>query len=83
MSGFPPVTFRPRAAADLRGHVGEKFRDLALRITQLAQQFSTQNNDFPSLVAAAVFFILLTIPLARFTDHLVAERERRERAQAF
>jgi len=51
--------------------------------TQLAQQFSTQNNDFPSLVAAAVFFILLTIQLARFTDHLVAERERRERAQAF
>jgi polar amino acid transport system permease protein len=51
--------------------------------TQLAQQFSTQNNDFPSLVAAAVFFILLTIPLARFTDHLVAQRERRERAQAF
>lgn len=51
--------------------------------TQLAQQFSTQNNDFPSLVAAAVFFILLTIPLARFTDHLVAERESRERAQAF
>jgi polar amino acid transport system permease protein len=51
--------------------------------TQLAQQFSTQNNDFPSLVAAAVFFILLTIPLARFTDHLVAEREKRERAQAF
>ena len=51
--------------------------------TQLAQQFSTQNNDFASLVAAAVFFILLTIPLARFTDHLVAEREKRERAQAF
>jgi polar amino acid transport system permease protein len=51
--------------------------------TQLAQQFSTQNNDFPSLVAAAMFFILLTIPLARFTDHLVAQRERRERAQAF
>jgi polar amino acid transport system permease protein len=51
--------------------------------TQLAQQFSTQNNDFPSLVAAAAFFILLTIPLARFTDHLVSEREQRERAQAF
>ena len=51
--------------------------------TQLAQQFSTQNNDFPSLVAAAVFFILLTIPLARFTDHLFGERESRERAQAF
>jgi len=49
----------------------------------LAQQFSTQNGDFASLVVAAVFFILITIPLARFTDHLVAERERRERAQAF
>ncbi len=49
----------------------------------LAQQFSTQNGDFPSYVVAAVFFILITIPLARFTDHLVAEREGRERAQAF
>jgi len=49
----------------------------------LAQQFSTQNGDFPSYVVAAVFFILITIPLARFTDHLVAEREQRERAQAF
>jgi polar amino acid transport system permease protein len=49
----------------------------------LSQQFSTTNGDFASYVVAAVFFILLTIPLARFTDHLVADRERRERAQAF
>src|SRR5919205_3027794 len=49
----------------------------------LAQQFSTQNADFPSYLVAAVFFILITIPLARFTDHLVAQRERRERAAAF
>jgi polar amino acid transport system permease protein len=49
----------------------------------LAQQFSTTNGDFVSYVVAATFFILLTIPLARFTDHLVAQRERRERAQAF
>jgi polar amino acid transport system permease protein len=49
----------------------------------LAQQFSAQNGDFPSYVVAAVFFVLITIPLARFTDHLVAQRERRERAQAF
>jgi polar amino acid transport system permease protein len=48
-----------------------------------AQQFSSTNGDFPSYLVAAVFFILLTIPLARFTDHLVAKRERRERAQAF
>ena len=49
----------------------------------LAQQFSNNNGDFPSLLVAAVFFILLTIPLARFTDYLVSQRERRERAQAF
>jgi polar amino acid transport system permease protein len=49
----------------------------------LAQQFSTQNGDFASYVVAAVFFILITIPLARFTDHIVSEREKRERAQAF
>lgn len=49
----------------------------------LAQQFSNMNADFVSYLVAAVFFILLTIPLARFTDHLVAIRERRERAQAF
>jgi polar amino acid transport system permease protein len=49
----------------------------------LSQQFSTQNGDFPSYLVAAVFFILITIPLARYTDHLVAQRERRERAQAF
>jgi polar amino acid transport system permease protein len=48
-----------------------------------AQQFSNRNGDFPSYVVAAVFFVLITIPLARFTDHLVQERERKERAQAF
>ncbi len=50
--------------------------------TQQAQQFSQNNYNFTSYVVAAVFFILLTIPLARFTDHLIALRERRERAQA-
>jgi polar amino acid transport system permease protein len=50
--------------------------------TQQAQQFSQNNFNFTSYVVAAVFFILLTIPLARFTDHLIAIRERRERAQA-
>jgi polar amino acid transport system permease protein len=48
-----------------------------------ASQFSNRNADFPSFVVAAVFFILITIPLARFTDHLVQQRERLERAQAF
>jgi polar amino acid transport system permease protein len=48
-----------------------------------AGQFSNRNGDFPSYLVAAVFFILITIPLARFTDHLVQQRERLERAQAF
>jgi polar amino acid transport system permease protein len=50
---------------------------------QQSQSFSTQNGDFPSYLVAAVFFILITIPLARFTDSIVAKRERRERALAF
>jgi polar amino acid transport system permease protein len=52
-------------------------------VAQQSQGFSTTNGDFVSYVVAAIFFIFLTIPLARFTDHLIAQRERRERAQAF
>ncbi len=37
-------------------------------------------NDTAYMVAA-IFFIFLTIPLARFTDHIIRERESRERAQ--
>ena len=47
-----------------------------------AQNFSNKNFNFTSYVVAAVFFIFLTIPLARFTDHLIAIRERKERAAA-
>jgi hypothetical protein len=32
-------------------------------------------------MVAAIFFVILTIPFARFTDHLIKQRERRERAQ--
>src|SRR5947207_405528 len=49
----------------------------------VCEEFSTQNADFASYLVAAMFFILITIPLARFTDHLVAQRERKERALAF
>lgn len=48
-----------------------------------ASQYSSKNGDFVSYLVAACFFILITIPLARFTDQLVAARERRERAHAF
>ena len=47
-----------------------------------AQAYSQTYANFTSYTVAAVLFILLTIPLARFTDHLIAARERRERAAA-
>src|SRR3954468_13101762 len=52
-------------------------------VAQQSQGFSTTNGDFVSYICGAIFFIFLTIPLARFTDHLIAQRELRERAQAF
>ena len=47
-----------------------------------AQGYSQTYANFTSYTVAAVLFVLLTIPLARFTDHLIAQRERRERAAA-
>jgi len=38
--------------------------------------------NYTAFTAAALLFVALTIPLARFTDHLIAQREMRERAQA-
>jgi polar amino acid transport system permease protein len=49
---------------------------------QQAQNFASTYFNFTGYVVGAIFFIYLTIPLARFTDHLIAEREARERAQA-
>jgi polar amino acid transport system permease protein len=47
-----------------------------------ANFYATDYFNYAGLTVAAVFFIFLTIPLARFTDHIIKERERRERAQA-
>jgi polar amino acid transport system permease protein len=47
--------------------------------TQQAQQYSVTYANFTGFVVAAIFFVLLTIPLARFTDHLIAQREAVER----
>jgi len=46
-----------------------------------ANFYSSDYLNFTGLTVTAVFFILLTIPLARFTDHIIKEREKRERAQ--
>jgi polar amino acid transport system permease protein len=56
-----------------------------LGLTEAAAQagfYSSDYFNYAGFTVAAVFFILLTIPLARFTDHLIKERESRERAQA-
>jgi len=44
--------------------------------------YSSDYFNYAGFTVAAVFFIILTIPLARFTDHLIKEREKRERAEA-
>jgi polar amino acid transport system permease protein len=48
---------------------------------QQAQNFGSTFYNFTGYMVAAIFFVFMTIPLARFTDHLIRERERRERAQ--
>src|ERR671937_900749 len=47
-----------------------------------ATNFSSSYFNFTGFVVAGVLFIFLTIPLARYTDHLIRERELKERAQA-
>jgi polar amino acid transport system permease protein len=48
--------------------------------TQQAQAYSQTYFNYTGFVVAAVFFVLLTIPLARFTDHLIRQRQQIERA---
>jgi polar amino acid transport system permease protein len=53
-------------------------------LTEAIAQAGFYSNDFFSYagyMVAAIFFVILTIPFARFTDHLIKQRERRERAQ--
>src|SRR6266849_7550727 len=53
-------------------------------LTEAIAQAGFYSNDFFSYagyMVAAAFFVILTIPFARFTDHLIKQRERRERAQ--
>jgi polar amino acid transport system permease protein len=47
-----------------------------------AGQYASDYFNYSAETVAAIFFIFLTIPLARFTDHIIREREKRERAQA-
>jgi len=47
-----------------------------------AQDYTADTFNFTAYTVAAVFFIILTIPFARFTDYLIRQRELRERALA-
>ena len=49
-------------------------------VTQ-ANIYSSDYLNYAGHTVAAVLFIFLTIPLARFTDHIIKQREKRERAQ--
>jgi polar amino acid transport system permease protein len=50
----------------------------AIEANEAAQIYSSTVFNFSSFTVAAILFLILTIPLARFTDHLVArDRQRR------
>jgi polar amino acid transport system permease protein len=50
----------------------------AIEANKAAEIFSDTVFNYSSYTVAAIFFLLLTIPLVRFTDHLI-ERDRRRR----
>jgi polar amino acid transport system permease protein len=49
-----------------------------IEANKAADIYSEQVFNFSSFTVAAIFFLIMTIPLARFTDHLIA-RDRRRR----
>ncbi|HEY3979070.1 MAG TPA: amino acid ABC transporter permease [Streptosporangiaceae bacterium] len=50
----------------------------AIEANQAAEIYSSTVFNFSSFTVAAILFLILTIPLARFTDHLI-DRDRRRR----
>jgi polar amino acid transport system permease protein len=53
-------------------------------LTEATAQAGFYSNDYFSYAGytvAAIFFVVLTIPFARFTDNIIKQRELRERAQ--
>lgn len=53
-----------------------------IEATRAAAIYGADRFNYSSFVVAAILFIALTIPLARFTDHLIARDRRRRRAGA-
>jgi polar amino acid transport system permease protein len=53
-----------------------------IEAARAAQIYGGERFNYGSYVVAALLFVLMTIPLARFTDHLIAKDRRRRRASA-
>lgn len=53
-----------------------------IEAARAAAIYGSDRFNYSSFVVAALLFILLTIPLARFTDYLIARDRRRRRAGA-
>jgi polar amino acid transport system permease protein len=51
-----------------------------VEVVRTAQAHTAKYFNFTPYVVAAALFVLLTVPLARFTDHLIARGQRKMRA---
>jgi hypothetical protein len=54
----------------------------SVEAVRAAQIYSASEFNYASYVVAAFLFVLITIPLARFTDRLIARDKRRREAGA-
>jgi polar amino acid transport system permease protein len=54
----------------------------SIEAARAAQIYSASEFNYASYVVAALLFVLITIPLARFTDRLIARDKRRRQAGA-
>ena len=54
----------------------------SIEAARAAQIYGASQFNYASYVVAALLFVLITIPLARFTDHLIARDKRRREAGA-
>lgn len=52
----------------------------SIEAARAAQIYGASQFNYASYVVAALLFVLITIPLARFTDHLIARDKRRRQA---
>ena len=52
----------------------------SIEAARAAQIYGAEQFNYASYVIAALLFVLITIPLARFTDHLIARDRRRRQA---